>query len=152
MRFDLKFLLRIVTIVSLLLWAIRTDNPFLCLCALVLVAFIGAISSKKSIITSSVRHSLCAGAFMLAAFWIVDIYKYSTHTESYPYYEEGFFLEGILAPIFIGVAMVLPISWILGIATGLILFWCREIGSAILREIQPEKNRKRHSEDSSAPN
>ena len=142
MRFDLKFLLRLVTIASVLIWALIQANLIAILCAMVLVSLIGAFTAKESVVTSSVHYSLGAGVSLLIGAWFFLIYEAAIYTNRTSVFTGDF--EGtLLFPIFFGVVVVIPVSWILGFTTGLAVLWCKEIVPAIKRELQPDATRSK---------
>ena len=141
MQFDLKFLLRMLTVASVLIWALSQSNLFAFLCAMILASLIGVFTAKESIITSSVYYSLGAGTFLLIGWWISLIYEAATRTNHQSMFSE--FEEIILFPILFGVVVVFPVSWFLGFTTGLAVLWCKEIVPAIKRELQPDATRSK---------
>lgn len=130
-----------LTVASVLIWALSQSNLFAFLCAMILASLIGVFTAKESIITSSVYYSLGAGTFLLIGWWISLFYEAATRTNHQSMFSD--FEAIILFPILFGVVVVFPVSWFLGFTTGLAVLWCKEIVPAIKRELQPDATRSK---------
>lgn len=138
MRFDLKTLLRSMSIASLLAWALANATAPKFFIAIFLIAIIGAAATKRSATMHGIYCSMIAAGFLLVAHWLVLMIEFSTQIDARQFFGDGILLESIYILLFVGIVFILPISWILGAVAGLAVFWIKEVAQSLRKGPHPE--------------
>ena len=123
MQFELKTLLRVVVIASVLLWAVTASDflqsPVLSLSAvwmpcvaIFVVGVIGAFNHQKSHLIPAVCYSIGAGVALY-------VYEWNTGPGLKPWERDGFWLETVVYPLITWLVVILPASLVLGMFAAL---------------------------------